>query len=1048
MSSAPFPRSLGQFSVVSPLGRGEGGQLYLGLADAERPCVLKVIGRSVENVPQLLGLHHPNLVRVLDVIDSTFHAVALELVAGRDLGAVLYRLAEKERRLPLPLSGYVMQRILAGLAVAHHSTPPLVHGALDPSQVLLSWSGEIKLLGCGLARPLGPMSSPYAPPEQVDGGTPDVTWDVWALGMMWKMMSEHPAPSALTLEARAQLLELEEVMWRAMAIDPADRWLTAVEFSEALAALQLPVGTQADLAALLGELWPGEAEREGAAYAEGKREALWSEGESTGPHAQEGWAAPEGQLDPGRPISETTLPEVAHRVAHAAGGDESSSALMEEAETDSASSSDERTEDRHTPLRIPRAASAATPNWAIARAPFADAEPPGVAHEGPGPGRGAEAARAMAANSEPEQGATTYLGKVLAGRYRLDKLIGKGGMGWVFESEHVEIGKKVAVKVLRPRYSNDAEQVARFRSEARAASLIGHPNIIDVLDFGTTDQGNFFLVMELLQGDDLAEVLQQEVRLSPSRAVHICAQVCRAVAAAHEAGIIHRDLKPGNIFLAQRDGNIDFVKVLDFGIATSTNEGGMRRLTAPGLAIGTPEYMAPEQASGGTIDQRVDVYAVGAILYEMLTGTPPHGGGNALTVLSRKVAEMPLSPRDLNQEISESLAEAVMGALERDPVRRIGSMRALEYEITKSMKGRGSAVAALLGLKKGSVAWQDGPAGAGPSMPPMPPAEDSTPERKTEPLRSIPDEPVMSRGKDQSNPSFDEQIPTIEREGTGKIRRRAIPTPSQDRTIERWTRRSVRPARGLWWLVAGGLVLFLGITAVLATKWKEGRSPEPGLPQSTEIMHPVETLPPAPPPVVPQEPSHFPDKGKLLEPLLGRAKYAAEKGHFVTPPAENLRELLRRIAALDPENTTARQLRMSALSTLDGQAQRAWKRNDLEAMERFYRTAFALDPDDPKVRSQLVMTLCLRSAQQLRRSRFTGALADAMAAVQLAPNDINALMSLGNAYLATRRYEQAIAEYRHVLELSPQRADVTQRMEQAEQGLQKQGRKAPRPSAR
>ncbi|HEX2571515.1 MAG TPA: protein kinase [Polyangia bacterium] len=1046
MSGAPFPRSLGQFSVVSPLGRGEGGQLYLGLADAEHPCVLKVIGRSVENVPQLLGLHHPNLVRVLDVIDSTFHAVALELVAGRDLGAVLYRLAEKERRLPLPLSGYVMQRILAGLAVAQRSTPSLVHGALDPSQVLISWTGEVKLLGCGLARPLGPMSSPYAPPEQVEGGAPDTTWDVWALGMMWKMMSEHPSSSTLSLEARGQLVEIEEVMWRAMAIDPADRWPTALEFGEALAALRLPLGAQADLAALLSELWPGEAEREAALYAERQRESLWSEGEATGPHAREAWTASEVQLDPGRPISETTLPEVPHRLSHAASTGDPGRRGLDESETDSISSSDEQTEERHTPLRIPRASRAATPSWSLARNAFPDVESQGMAGPGPGPGRGAEAARAMSANAEPEQGATTYLGKVLAGRYRLDKLIGKGGMGWVYEAEHVEIGKKVAVKVLRPRYSNDAEQVARFRSEARAASLIGHPNIIDVLDFGTTDQGNFFLVMELLQGCDLAEVLQQEVRLSPSRAVHICAQVCRAVAAAHEAGIIHRDLKPGNIFLAQRDGNIDFVKVLDFGIATSMTEGGMRRLTAPGLAIGTPEYMAPEQASGGSIDQRVDVYAVGAILYEMLTGTPPHGGGNALTVLSRKVAEMPLSPRELNQEIPESLAEAVMGALERDPVRRIGSMRALEYEITKSMKGRGSAVAALLGLKKEASAWQEGPGGLGSPMPAMAPAGDFTPDRKTEPLRPISDEPVVSRSPEPSSPSLEEQIPTIEREGTGAMRRRVIPTPSQDRTIERPLRRSPGRMRGLWWLVIGGLVLFLGVSAVLAMKWKEGRSAQPGPPQPTEPVHPVETLPPAPPPIAPQEASHFPEKSKLLEPLLGRARLAVERGNFLTPPVENLRELLRRIATLDPENTTARQLRMSAVTTLDGRAQRAWKRNDLEAMERFYRTAFALDPDDPKVRSQLVMTLCLRSAQQLRRSRLGGALDDAMAAVQLAPNDIHALISLGNAYLATRRYEQAIAEYRHVLELSPQ-ADVTQRLEQAERGLQKQGRRGRRPPA-
>ena len=214
------------------------------------------------------------------------------------------------------------------------------------------------------------------------------------------------------------------------------------------------------------------------------------------------------------------------------------------------------------------------------------------------------------------------VGSVVDGRYRIERVLGTGGMGAVYEAEHVEIGKKVALKVLHPQFSRQADLVARFRREARAASKVGHPNIVDVTDSGTTPDGDVYFVMERLDGLDLGEVLRHERRVAPDRVVAIGTQVCRALSAAHAAGIIHRDLKPENIFLVSREGVPDFVKVLDFGIAKQDmgNQNSPRRLTTPGIAMGTPEYMAPEQAAGKAIDGRVDIYSVGAILYEMLTG--------------------------------------------------------------------------------------------------------------------------------------------------------------------------------------------------------------------------------------------------------------------------------------------------------------------------------------------------------------------------------------------------------------------------------------------
>ena len=173
-------------------------------------------------------------------------------------------------------------------------------------------------------------------------------------------------------------------------------------------------------------------------------------------------------------------------------------------------------------------------------------------------------------------------------------------MGLVYEAEHVEIGRRVAVKVLHPMYTRQAEVVSRFRSEARAASRIGHPNIVDVIDSGTTVDGAVYFVMEYLEGRELSQLVEEEGPLPAQRSIAIAREICQALTAAHKAGIIHRDLKPENVFLIERDGKRDFVKVLDFGIAKTMEAVTDRvgRLTNPGMAMGTPEYMAPEQAAG------------------------------------------------------------------------------------------------------------------------------------------------------------------------------------------------------------------------------------------------------------------------------------------------------------------------------------------------------------------------------------------------------------------------------------------------------------------
>jgi serine/threonine protein kinase len=211
------------------------------------------------------------------------------------------------------------------------------------------------------------------------------------------------------------------------------------------------------------------------------------------------------------------------------------------------------------------------------------------------------------------------------GPYRILAKLGEGGMGAVYAAEHTKLAARVALKVLHGPYAQSPEAVARFVTEARASARIGNPHIIEVRDLGELPGGGYYLVMELLEGRSLAQALEQDGPFSPERALHLLTQLCDALGAAHARGIVHRDLKPENLFLVARDGDPDFVKVLDFGISKVLDEAwAPKGMTRTGAMLGTPYYMAPEQVHGARdIDARADVYALGVIAFELLSGTRP-----------------------------------------------------------------------------------------------------------------------------------------------------------------------------------------------------------------------------------------------------------------------------------------------------------------------------------------------------------------------------------------------------------------------------------------
>ena len=280
------------------------------------------------------------------------------------------------------------------------------------------------------------------------------------------------------------------------------------------------------------------------------------------------------------------------------------------------------------------------------------------------------------------------IGMILSDRYRLLDLLGEGGMGAVYLAEHVVIGKRVAVKVLSPEYSRNPGDVQRFLQEARTASVVRHDHVVDITDFGYTPRGQAFLVMELLEGEDLATLLQREGRLPWLRATELALQIAAGLSAAHAKGVVHRDMKPENCFLVRRPAGGDFVKVLDFGIAKITDDRLKLTgdsLTIEGGVIGTPEYIAPEIARGKKADARVDIYALGVVLYRMITGSLPFtsASGNYMEVLSAHITDAPEPPsrRAPDALIPPQLEAVVLRALEKDPETRYLSVDAFAAAI-------------------------------------------------------------------------------------------------------------------------------------------------------------------------------------------------------------------------------------------------------------------------------------------------------------------------------------------------------------------------------
>ena len=685
-----FPRRFGPYVLLKPLARGGMGALYLALSgpqDSAKLCVIKTIlphladkeylQRFRDEAKVVVRLSHGNLVPVFDSgqVSGEIY-LAMDYIDGRDLRATWNRCAKKGIAFPIDVAAHIVKELARGLYYAHNfGDIKLVHRDVSPPNVLLSYSGEIRLTDFGLASSTlkiektapgiiyGKVS--YMSPEQARGEPIDGRTDLYASGIiLWELLTgrqlfpsgrspgapkdqhtseellrrvRHPELVAPSRRAGRVPAELDRIALKALQPDLKERYANCEDLRHDLArflAQTSPATDSGRVAKFLKELYDEDIAAERV-----EREQLIIQARDwyTSKHALPISAKTEPlEPDPGPALAKLAAP-VSDSLPSDPGRDKK--------------------------LTVP---DVGPPDSPPESAPDSNASSPGSA---------------------------SVVGTVVGGRYYVRRLCGEGGMGRVFEAEHIDIGRRVALKILHPAYSQTPDLVERLRREARAASKISHPNVVDVFDSGTTPDGAFFFVMEYLEGIELGELIYREGKLDIRRALHIGGQICRALQAAHDARVIHRDLKPENVLILTRDGQQDFVKVLDFGIAKSGEIDNLdnerdshgdirRRLTHPGMTMGTPEYMAPEQAAGRPADPRSDIYAVGGLLYEMLSGKAPFEGANFMEILHKKATSMPAPLSTFRDDVPSALESLVMRSMAKEPDKRPRSMDEVARELS------------------------------------------------------------------------------------------------------------------------------------------------------------------------------------------------------------------------------------------------------------------------------------------------------------------------------------------------------------------------------
>ena len=623
------------------------GHVFMALtgeAGVERVCALKILkevraGRDAEELTQrfldeakvVTKLSHENLVYVFDFgIHERQGFLAMEYVRGKSITETWNRCAARKDGFPIGLSLYYIGELVSALwYAANVEGLGLVHRDISPSNVMLTYTGGVKLIDFGLAKWKAKVvqtatgvqwgKTSYMSPEQYTGKPVDHRSDLYSAAViLWELLTGRqmfppsdtrapngtaPPPSRYTQDVTP---ELDRVVTKALSINPADRFQTGEEFCAALIA-QMPkeVGSKLLAAKFVGRLFETEIREENAEQSRLLEQAA--------------------RMDDPMPI---------------------------------VAKSEKRTVE--TPM-----------------------------NEG---------------ETTPDPDPDHLLGKTLSDRYYIRRLVGEGAMGRVYEGHHTGIGKRVAIKIAQKVERRKSELAKRFQREASAPAQIGHPNVADVTDCGTTEAGEFFFVMEFIDGVSLETVIKRDGQVGIERGLAIATQICRALEAAHRAGIIHRDLKPSNVMLVRSQDEEELVKVLDFGVAKFLHDTTDAALTLTGATVGTPKYMSPEQIrGGGTVDFRSDIYSLGAILYTMLSGGHlPIEGSSVEEICQRKLTRDPKPLREHRSDLPPDLEELILRCLSREPAERPQSTEELKKQLVAHLESIRAMGDSILGMKSPS----------------------------------------------------------------------------------------------------------------------------------------------------------------------------------------------------------------------------------------------------------------------------------------------------------------------------------------------------------
>lgn len=984
-----FPRGFGKFVFLREMARGGMGALYLAAAGEhgglEKLCVVKTLladadedastaRRFFDEARVVVRLNHQNLVQVFDVgsVEGQLY-LAMELVEGKDLRAVWNRCAQLQRRIPVDIAVFVVRELLRGLAYVHDAMGlGLVHRDIAPPNILVGYRGEVKLTDFGLAKSAlrSEITSPgrvfgrfnYLSPEQARGQAVDRRTDIYAAGIvLWELLTGRQLfPASVTSHGAALAAARDPLVRPPSELVPdipdgLDSIVLRALATERDQRYQTADRFRASLSEILARNYPAcDTDRVGGFMRDIFARDHKFETQDYASYVREDFS----------------------RVREQGRGQDAISLS-----------------DLDIPRRGRRAASESR---------MADIEDMGLLS-------GRTAKPTASTREEAEQ----RWGTVVAGRYRVEDLQVFDGMGALYRARDTERGVPCALRVLPEIYAREPDVMARFMADAQAAQELKHPNIAQVFDIGKLDDGAVYAVTELLDGQNLATIIQEEGRISPGRAVHVASQVCRALGTAHESGIIHRDFKPSNIVLVAQEGDLDFVKVVDFGICSHVDSEPSTTSSQQELIIGSPDYMAPEQAAGAEANPASDIYALGSVLFEMLTGRLAYKGRNAIDVLIQKGARDATRVTDIAPDVPEGLADVIAACLSRRPEDRPSSMRVLEVELLRALDSKAprpvkSAVAAAL-------------AGAGV------PRVDASERSGTSPLPPPPESASSSSMRAPIHNELSTSSPRIAAPSSGPSGLTPVTVATAAReerrepsAVQRYPERPTQPdlpepaekqsSNGWLWLVAGGTLI---IAAVLLYPQLFGGGPvqpdtkgkdDVAVKTTAEAAEPDEL--PEPEPVLPPPP---PTKDPMV--IVTRAELALAEGRLLEPAGNNLAEYLSQLATLDASNEAIVRLRGKAVEDLLAKGTKELADKHAHEAADYLRKLLALAPDNKDAVAPFTEAVLTESKILRHMKAWDEILPLAEEVTKVNPKSFDAQMLRGQALAGLGRWAEAVEAY-------------------------------------